>query len=331
MGSKKLFNIIGTGFFGNVFEILMVLPEIMDLLISGLIEEKEDAESRVTVAVGMNVGSTVFASHCSGEFSELEALVLDIMLEKLNIEKEYAIAEMLKSFDVNKYGTITQDEFIERCKKWIHKGKQLAEDGGLMLTRLGNIFSEQPRIEKKQHELVKIEHIMSEILKHFQNQVLEAEGLVTDDGKPKIWHKKVIFHLNLQITCKEVDSLMYEVEENLGMIHMLLSWGCIKSILQIILGVAIANFLAEPLIYNILDSSVALGLPTFNIPFALKFKSAVSLIFPASQKSIKTASLTFSETLEHRLLRSSEHADKGFRSSVVLPARAFCKTVKSAG
>ncbi|CAL5345101.1 unnamed protein product [Camellia sinensis] len=97
------------------------------------------------------------------------------------------------------------------------------------------------------------------------------------------------------ITWKEVDSLMYEVEENLGMIHMLLSWGCIKSILQIILGVAIANFLAEPLIYNILGSSVALGLPTFNIPFALKFKSAVSLIFPASQKSIKTASLTFSE------------------------------------
>ncbi|THG04075.1 hypothetical protein TEA_029447 [Camellia sinensis var. sinensis] len=200
MGSKKLFNIIGTGFFGNVFEILMVLPEIMDLLISGLIEEKEDAESRVTVAVGMNVGSTVFASHCSGEYedqtvsvSELEALVLDIMLEKLNIEKEYAIAEMLKSFDVNKYGTITQDEFIERCKKWIHKGKQLAEDGGLMLTRLGNIFSEQPRIEKKQHELVKIEHVMSGILKHFQNQVLEAEGLVTDDGKPKIWHKKDSF------------------------------------------------------------------------------------------------------------------------------------------
>ncbi|CAL5411362.1 unnamed protein product [Camellia sinensis] len=216
--------------------------------------------------------------------SELEALVLDIMLEKLNIEKEYAIAEMLKSFDVNKYGTITQDEFIERCKKWIHKGKQLAEDGGAHSRKS---LRQQPRIEKKQHELVKIEHVMSGILKHFQNQVLEAEGLVTDDGKPKIWHKKS--------TWKEVDSLMYEVEENLGMIHMLLSWGCIKSILQIILGVAIANFLAEPLIYNILDSSVALGLPTFNIPFALKFKSAVSLIFPASQKSIKTASLTFSE------------------------------------
>lgn len=104
------------------------------------------------------------------------------MLEKLNIEKEYAIAEMLKSFDVNKYGTITQDEFIERCKKWIHKGKQLAEDGGAHSRK----SLRQPRIEKKQHELVKIEHIMSGILKHFQNQVLEAEGLVTDNGKPKI-------------------------------------------------------------------------------------------------------------------------------------------------
>ncbi|GMP74443.1 hypothetical protein CsSME_00031861 [Camellia sinensis var. sinensis] len=104
MGSKQLFNIIGTGFFGDVFEILMVLPEIMvsligipvhkssvldafqavqscphraawslletggrefgervsraHLNISGLTED--DAQSRVSVAVGMYAGSTVF-------------------------------------------------------------------------------------------------------------------------------------------------------------------------------------------------------------------------------------------------------------------------------
>ncbi|KAI7980813.1 Sodium/calcium exchanger NCL1 [Camellia lanceoleosa] len=157
MGSKKLFNIIGTDFFGDVFEILMVLREIMDVLI--------------TVAVGMYVGSTVFASHC------------------MNIEKQYAIAEMLKSVNVNKDGTITQDEFIERCKKWIHKGKQLAEDGGAHSRK----SLRQPQIEKKQHELVKIEHIMSRIPKHFQNQVLEDEGLVTDDGKPNIDSIKSLF------------------------------------------------------------------------------------------------------------------------------------------
>lgn len=93
---------------------------------------------------------------------------------------------------------------------------------------------------------------------------------------------------------------MYEKEENRGIIRKLLSRDCIKSVLQIILGAAIVSFLAEPLIYSILDLSTALGLPTFYIsfviiPFALKFKMAVSAIFPASQKSEKTASLTFSE------------------------------------
>ena len=31
-GSKQLFNLIGTGFFGDVFEILMVIPEILVVL-----------------------------------------------------------------------------------------------------------------------------------------------------------------------------------------------------------------------------------------------------------------------------------------------------------
>lgn len=106
--------------------------------------------------------------------------------------------------------------------------------------------------------------------------------------------------MDLQIAWKEVDSLVYELEENRGIIHKLLSRDCIKSVLQIILGVAIVSFLAEPLVYSILDLSIALGLPTFYIsfviiPFALKFKLAVSAIFPASQKSLRTASLTFSE------------------------------------
>ena len=69
---------------------------------------------------------------------------------------------------------------------------------------------------------------------------------------------------------------------------------------QIILGVAIVSFLADLLICSILDLSVALGLPIFYIsfaiiPFALKFKLAMSAIFPASQKSLRTVSLTFSE------------------------------------
>ncbi|CAL5345102.1 unnamed protein product [Camellia sinensis] len=544
MGSKQLFNIIGTGFFGDVFEILMVLPEIMVSLIgipiSGLTED--DAQSRVSVAVGMYAGSTVFCltlqwgmcvifgrkgftteksnsqdseppstskpslikeklffltdsgittdkktsytagimllslipfiivqlsnivntssgsrlvllialivsvlglisyfmyqifdpwiqersleyakyenllagflhhfqRHAQGKLvtnegspnipvikslfaridkdgdqtvsvSELEALILDIKSGKANVEKEYAVAEVLKTFDVNKDGTITEDEFIEGCKKWIHEAKQLAEDGSSH-TRKSLRQVVQPWIETKRDALAKIERLMSRILKHVQNKALEAEGLLTDDGRPNIDRikslfdefdsnknkfisqeelKEVIQHIKFgnvkfdhdvvvaevmndfdkngdlmiseeefvngitkwvdkatrvansndtkrfidefdQIAWKEVDSVLYNVEENRSIIHKLLSWDCLKSVLQIILGVAIVTFLAEPLIYSTLDLSVALGLPTFYIsfviiPIALKFKLAVSAIFPASQKSLRTASLTFSE------------------------------------
>ncbi|GMP74442.1 hypothetical protein CsSME_00031861 [Camellia sinensis var. sinensis] len=238
----------------------------------------------------------------------------------------------------------------------------------------------QPWIETKRDALAKIERLMSRILKHVQNKALEAEGLLTDDGRPNIDRmkslfdefdsnknkfisqeelKEVIQHIKFgnvkfdhdvvvaevmndfdkngdlmiseeefvngitkwvdkatrvansndtkrfidefdQIAWKEVDSVVYNVEENRSIIHKLLSWDCLKSVLQIILGVAIVTFLAEPLIYSTLDLSVALGLPTFYIsfviiPIALKFKLAVSAIFPASQKSLRTASLTFSE------------------------------------
>ncbi|KAH7837328.1 hypothetical protein Vadar_012607 [Vaccinium darrowii] len=540
-GSKQLFNIIGTGFFGDVFEILMVLPEMMVVLICGLVESEEDAQSGVSVSVGTIAGSTVFCltlqwgicvifgrksfttesstsqdsehstsmplllkeklslltdsgvttdkktgytagimlltlipfiivqlsdiintssgsrvvilialivsvagllayfmyqifdpwiqersleyakyenllagflnhvqRHTQGKLitnegapnipvirsvfakvdqdgdqtvsiSEVESLIQDIKSGKVDVEEEYAIAEVLKTFDVNKDGTITEDEFIEGCKKWIHEAKQLAEDGSSHSRKsLRQVV--QPWIEKRRHELVKIERLMSKILKHVQNQAFEADGLLIDDGSPNVDrikslfkefdsdHNKLISQSELkeviqnikfgkvqmdhdlvaenvmkdfdedgdhviseqefingitkwihkatriantkdtkklidefdQIAWKEVDSLVYELEENRGIIHKLLSRDCIKSVLEIILGVAIVSFLAEPLVYSILDLSIALGLPTFYIsfviiPFALKLKLAVSAIFPASQKSLRTASLTFSE------------------------------------
>ncbi|XP_058197527.1 sodium/calcium exchanger NCL2-like isoform X2 [Rhododendron vialii] len=539
-GSKQLFNIIGTGFFGDVFEILMVLPEMM-VVLTGLTENEEDAQSGVSVSVGVYAGSTVFCltlqwgicvifgrnsfkpesstsqdsehstsrtslmkeklslltdsgvttdnktgytagimllslipffivqlsgiintssgsrivvlialivsvsgllayfmyqilnpwiqersleymkyenllagflnhvqRHTQGRLvtnegapnvpvirslfakvdrdgdqtvsiSEVEALIEDLKSGKVDVEKEYAIAEVLKTFDLNKDGTITEGEFVEGFKKWIHEAKHLAEDGSSHSRKsLRQVV--QPWIEKRKHELVKIERLMSRILKHVQNQAFEADGLVTDDGRPNVDrikslfeeydsnHNKLISQSELKeviqnirfgkfpldhdlvaenvmkdfdedgdqmiseqefvngftkwihkathianskdsknfidefdkIAWKEVDSLMYEKEENRGIIHKLLSRDCIKSVLQIILGAAIVSFLAEPLIYSILDLSTALGLSTFYIsfviiPFALKFKMAVSAIFPASQKSLKTASLTFSE------------------------------------
>ncbi|GFY91920.1 hypothetical protein Acr_08g0003160 [Actinidia rufa] len=296
-GSKQLFNLIGTGFFGDVFEILMVIPEMLVVLISGLAESKEVAQSRISIAVGMYAGITVFSltltwgicvifgsksftaenspsqdseaptsrpmlirkklsfltksgvttdketsitagimllslipflilqlsaiistssgdrkmilivlvvsvsgllayflyqymeRHATGKLvtnegtpnisviksffakvdkdgdqsvsvSELEALILEMKSGKVTVDKEYAVAEMLKSFDVV-------------VLPWFEKKRH--------------------EIEKRRHELAKSEQLMSRILKHVQNHVLKTQGLLTDEGRPNIDGIKSLF------------------------------------------------------------------------------------------------------------------------------------------
>ncbi|KAI8525635.1 hypothetical protein RHMOL_Rhmol13G0245900 [Rhododendron molle] len=493
-GSKQLFNIIGTGFFGDVFEILMVLPEMMVVLIAGLTENEEDAQSGVSVSVGVYAGSTVFcltlqwgicvifgrnsfkpesstsqdSEHSTSRTSLKEKLsllndsgvttdnktgytagimllslipfiivqlsgiintssgsrivVLIALIVSVSGLLAYFLYQILdpwiqeRSLEYTKYENLLAG-FLNHVQRHT-QGRLVTNEGTPNVPVIRSLFAKvdrdgdqtvsisevealiadinsgkvgvekeyaiaevvQPWIEERRHELVKIERLMSRILKHVQHQAFEADGLVTDDGSPNVDRIKSIFeefdsnHNKLisqselkeviqnirfgkfqldhdlvaenvmkdfdedgdqmiseqefingitkwihKATCianskdsknfidefdkiawKEVDSLVYEKEENRGIIHQLLSRDCIKSVLQIILGAAIVSFLAEPLIYSILDLSTALGLPTFYIsfviiPFALKFKMAVSAIFPASQKSLKTASLTFSE------------------------------------
>lgn len=67
-----------------------------------------------------------------------------------------------------------------------------------------------------------------------------------------------------------------------------------------ILGVAILTFCAQPLMTNVIQFSGAVGVPTFIIsfvvlPIVINGRMAIAAIFPASQKSSRAASLTFSE------------------------------------
>lgn len=104
-----------------------------------------------------------------------------------------------------------------------------------------------------------------------------------------------------KIKWSEIDKLVYEVEND-GEINYkyLLTWKFNKSVLQVLLGIAILTLCAKPLVISIEDFSNAVGIPSFLIPFvmvplALNARMAMAAIFPASQKSSKTASLTFSE------------------------------------
>ncbi|XP_073146437.1 sodium/calcium exchanger NCL-like [Henckelia pumila] len=61
-GSKVLFHILGTGKFGGIiFRILMALPSMMLMIVTGVFLSKESAESQVSVGVGIYAGMTVFS------------------------------------------------------------------------------------------------------------------------------------------------------------------------------------------------------------------------------------------------------------------------------
>ncbi|KAL0442689.1 UNVERIFIED_CONTAM: Sodium/calcium exchanger NCL1 [Sesamum latifolium] len=98
----------------------------------------------------------------------------------------------------------------------------------------------------------------------------------------------------------EVDDLVYEVGQNDNKKLRLMTWEFNKSTLEVILGIVILTFLSAPLMTSIQQFSDAIGVPCFFIsfvivPVAMNARSAILAIFPASQKSSRTSSLTFSE------------------------------------
>ncbi|KAH6829132.1 hypothetical protein C2S53_013280 [Perilla frutescens var. hirtella] len=307
-------------------------------------------------------------------FHELESLILEIQSGKKQVEKGYAISQMLKTFDRNKDRRIEEHEFIDGCLKWINEATHLAEKADLDVV--------QPVSKKRRFEKAEIEHIMARILKHAQSDELEAENyLAKDDGELNVERIKGLFkkldtdrsnslsrseleeliqttvrtgdsQLNHQEMVKkfmkdfdtdgdnivdeqefvhgmtkwlnkamdvtkcndakksidefdkimwgEVENLVYEVGKNENSRLKLLTWGFSKSIFQVMLGIVILTFLSGPLKTSIQKFSDAIGMPSFFIsfvivPIALNAHSAISAIFPASQKSSRTSSLTFSE------------------------------------
>ncbi|KAL0398514.1 UNVERIFIED_CONTAM: Sodium/calcium exchanger NCL1 [Sesamum radiatum] len=262
------------------------------------------------------------------------------------------------------------------------------EDKCITFLELENLIHEiqsgkvvQPLSKKKRTKIAEIEHLMARILKHAQNQALEAEHLVTDDGRPNVERIKALFkqfdrdnskslsrpeleqliHSTVrfkesQLSCQEmvkkfikdfdtdgndiideqeflhgmtkwlnkamdvtkckdakrsidefnkimwgeVDDLVYEVGQDENKKLKLMTWEFNKSTLEVILGIAILTFLSAPLMTSIQQFSDAIGVPSFFIsfvivPVAMNARSAILAIFPASQKSSRTSSLTFSE------------------------------------
>ncbi|KAL2494931.1 sodium/calcium exchanger family protein/calcium-binding EF hand family protein [Forsythia ovata] len=294
---------------------------------------------------------------------ELEKLVLDVMKTgKLNVNKQLAVSEVMKSFDFNNDEKINVHEFIEGCKKWIAETNPSSSST--------NFFDEDfQRFNKiNENRPEEIDLIMSKILKHAESQVLKAESLVTEDGKPNTDSIKSLFRQfdndnNNELSKTELEQLIRTVKfegfqpNYKDLIKELFKdfdkdgnhtidepefvdgvekwvdkaihvadcsdktssidefdrivwekvvyqdsfvWACVKCAFRIVLGIVILTFLGGPLTTSILQLSYAMRVPSFSIsfvivPLAMNMRTLIEAIFPASKKSEKTASLTFSE------------------------------------
>ncbi|KAG6419217.1 hypothetical protein SASPL_121433 [Salvia splendens] len=347
--SLTLSTLYSSVYMNNVASLIVFLAPVNALNLS------VDVFAEVLVVITMNTVMTALTGFRTSFPScwvmmALERLktfyIHEIQSGKVEVEKGYAISEMLKTFDLSRDGRIEEDEFVEGCSKWINEAAELAGKGDSDAAEflreasvLLNQFAGREDLKKAE-----IEHLMARILKHAHSEELEAEQLVTDDGKPNIERIKALFkqfdtdrssslsrpeleqliHTTVTktgdsqlrheemvkkfvedfdtdgIMWGEVDNLVYEVGRNEDSHLKLLTWSSTKSIFQVMLGIAILTFLSGPLKTSIQHFSHAIGVPAFFVsfvvvPICLNALSAISAIFPASQKSSRTSSLTFSE------------------------------------
>ncbi|KAK4485287.1 hypothetical protein RD792_007920 [Penstemon davidsonii] len=142
----------------------------------------------------------------------------------------------------------------------------------------------------------KYEYVVKELFKDFDqdnNNTIDEPEFV--EGVTK-WLTKAINVANSPDRTKSVD----KYDEIVWKQQVFDKWALVTSIFQVLLGIVILTFLGGPLMVSILQLSYAMSLPSFCIsfvvvPLAMNGRAAITAILPASHKSERTASLTFSE------------------------------------
>ncbi|XP_060186757.1 sodium/calcium exchanger NCL1-like isoform X3 [Lycium barbarum] len=304
--------------------------------------------------------------------TELEELVKQLESEKVKVDGNFALSTLSRIFDKNKDERINEEEFIEGCKKLL----QEAKDDSTSKKLLDEVIKAYTEGQRK--EMDKIQELVPRVLKQIQNQAIESENLLKDDGSPNIESIKRLFRkldgdhnsylipselekltenvkfrearLNRKTSVKEImkdfdqnddhmideneflrgmtywlhnakqttkehhDKVMWgevdkfldeaERENNKGFDYSLvLKWEFCKSVLQVILGIAILTLCADPIMDNIIRLARAIDVPSFFlsfviVPLAINARTAITaitLLSSANQQTSTTSSLTFSE------------------------------------
>ncbi|KAK8973574.1 hypothetical protein V6N11_030764 [Hibiscus sabdariffa] len=115
--------------------------------------------------------------------SELKALLVEVKFTKSQINKEKAIEDIMKEFDIDGDSKITRNEFLDGFTKWLDQAKEALDKRYYSQKSLSDIYRVfQPWIENKRKEREMNENLISELLSHFQSNTIGS--LLTDDGKP---------------------------------------------------------------------------------------------------------------------------------------------------
>ncbi|KAL6196587.1 hypothetical protein ACLB2K_032201 [Fragaria x ananassa] len=125
---------------------------------------------------------------------EVKKLLQEIPFTSLENDEEKGIAEVMKKFDVDNDGKISEDEFMNGFTKWLDEYKSLhKENTERSLEDMYQVF--QPWIQNRRKEREMKTNLMSEVLRHIQgNSSLGA--ILTEKGMP---HKDNIRSLFEQI------------------------------------------------------------------------------------------------------------------------------------
>ncbi|CAA2954895.1 Calmodulin and related s (EF-Hand superfamily) [Olea europaea subsp. europaea] len=153
---------------------------------------------------------------------ELEKLMHDLInTGEMNVDKQFAVSEVMKVFDIDHDGLINYQEFSNGCKKWITETKQSTTNGDtsssipkdklkifMTLVTLLHLFKQKKEDDPKKRYLR-----WSKIIEDARKQLLKSESLITDDGNTNIEGIKNLFKqvdtgYNNEISKTELEQLI---------------------------------------------------------------------------------------------------------------------------
>lgn len=179
------------------------------------------------------------------------------------------IQNLFRSFDSNKDGSLTEAELRKLIGRVKFEAYQMKDD---------DVIKEMFKsLDQDNNESIDEDEFVKGV-KQYLEKAMKSVHTTTE-------RTRVI---------EEFDKMLWKEEIVYGKRDFF------KSVLQVLLGIAMLTFLAGPLMQNVLQLSNAMKFPSFIIsfvavPLTMNARAALVALLPASRKRDETASLTFSE------------------------------------